>query len=70
MYVVMELPSHRLLSKDDAQRTQLLRYLDPEDGAPPRGLPHWVSIPDDFVLALQLALAIEGGATTPSFSPW
>ena len=54
--VLVEVPRGSVLSKDSAQDTSLLAYLDPFEGPAPRGLPHWASLPDDFVLALQLAL--------------
>ena len=53
---ILMLPASAILTKDDAQSTSLLKYLDPEDGAllPPR-FPHWSALPDSFALALQLA---------------
>ena len=42
------------MTKDSAQALPIIRFLDAEDGRPPRGLPHWAALPDDFVLALQL----------------
>ena len=54
--VLLKLPRHYVLSKDSAQETALLDFLDPED-ASIAGLPHWAALPDDFVLALQLAHA-------------
>ena len=56
---ILMLPASAILTKDDAQSTSLLKYLDPEDGAllPPR-FPHWSALPDSFALALQLALQL------------
>ena len=54
--VLLEVPREFALSKDSAQETSLLQYLDPEDGVLPRGMPHWAALPDEFVLALQLLL--------------
>ena len=63
--LLLELPREWVMSKDSAQDTSLLRYLDPFDEPPPRGLPHWSALPDDFVLALQLALLQrDAGAAT------
>ena len=49
---LLHLPRQSVLTKDDAQSTSLLRYLDQDEV---RGLPHWAALPDEFVLALQLA---------------
>ena len=52
--LLLELPLSAALTKDSAQALPIIRFLDAEDGRPPRGLPHWAALPDDFVLALQL----------------
>lgn len=61
---LISIPQSLLLSKDDAQSTALLRFLDPEDGPRPPGLPHWAALPDVSVLALQLALRNDQLAAT------
>ena len=40
------------LSKDSAQVTALLQFLDPTDGKLPRGMMHWAKQPDAVVIAL------------------
>ena len=62
---LLHLPRQSVLTKDDAQSTSLLRYLDEEQV---RGLPHWAALPDEFVLALQLALS-EHLASASAASP-
>ena len=53
---ITKLPWRSILSKDSAQETSwLLKYLDPEDGVLPPGLPHWVMQADEVVIALQLS---------------
>ena len=52
--VLLEVPHAIALSKDSAQTTRLLPYLDPEDGALPAGMPHWAALPDEFALELQV----------------
>ena len=58
---ILTLPAVDVLTKDDAQSTALLPFLDPEDGVLPPRFPHWMALPDEFALALQLAL--ESGGT-------
>ena len=53
---ITKVPWRSILSKDSAQETSwLLKYLDPEDGVLPPGLPHWVMQADEVVIALQLS---------------
>ena len=66
--LLLELPGTAALTKDSAQDTSLLQYLDPEDGRPPPGMPHWAALPDDFVLALQL-LQLQARGDRPD-DPW
>jgi hypothetical protein len=54
--ILLELPASLVMTKDSAQDTELLRFLDPPDGRSPPGVPHWSALPEDFVMALQLAL--------------
>ena len=63
--VVFDFPRSSYLSKDDAQSTALLDFLDPADGERPALFPHWAALPDTFVLALQLAL-VNGEAASIS----
>ena len=67
--LLLELPDTAALTKDSAQDTSLLQYLDPEDGRPPPGMPHWATLPDDFVLALQLLQLQRAGSDRPD-DPW
>ena len=67
--LLLELPGTAALTKDSAQDTSLLQYLDPEDGRPPPGMPHWAALPDDFVLALQL-LQLQRTRSDRPDDPW
>ena len=67
--LLLELPGTAALTKDSAQDTSLLQYLDPEDGRPPPGMPHWAALPDDFVLALQLLQLQRARGDRPD-DPW
>ena len=67
--LLLELPGTAALTKDSAQDTSLLQYLDPEDGRPPPGMPHWAALPDDFVLALQL-LQLQRTRSERPDDPW
>lgn len=65
--VLLHLPRELVLSKDSAQDSPfLLSYLDPADGASAIGLPHWSALPDDFILALQIAMAAGEEAHAPA----
>jgi hypothetical protein len=72
--VLLRLPRRLALSKDSAQGTVLLRYLDPVDGRRPAGLPHWAALPHAFVLALQLLLSMRpaqgGGDASAMWRSW
>ena len=68
--LLLELPPMVALTKDSAQDTTLLSYLDPEDGRQPPSMPHWTALPDDFVLALQLLLQVVGDGRGPLWAAW
>ena len=69
--LLLELPPMVALTKDSAQDTTLLSYLDPVDGRQPPSMPHWTALPDDFVLALQLLLLqVVGGGRGPLWAAW
>ena len=55
--VICQINHGLVMSKDSAQETSLLTYLDPVEGPAVRGLPHWAALPDEVVITLQLGVA-------------